>query len=136
MHPSSACPSCPRRDKSSALNELTTQHRALQAEAQAMAAETVRLRESLSSSQQRAQRAEVLTVSLQAQCAAFEGQQAALTEEAERLRSDLQQVGAGAWSGMRHGAGRGGASAWTCMDACFLPPCCRRYVAIQLRLLL
>ncbi|KAL4437050.1 hypothetical protein ABPG75_004189 [Micractinium tetrahymenae] len=78
-------------DKSSALNELTAQHRVLQADAQAMAAEGAQLRESLSASQQRAQRAEDLGLSLQAQCAALQEQEAALADEVEQLRSDLQQ---------------------------------------------
>lgn len=68
------------------------QHRALQADAQAAAAEAAQLRESLSASQQRAQRAEDLGVSMQAQCAASGAQQAALAEEVGQLRSDLQQA--------------------------------------------
>ena len=80
------------RDKAAAHNELSQQHRELQEDSKALAASNAQLQAALATSQQRAQQAETLAVGLQAEWQAEQAGQAALQEEAERLRAELQQA--------------------------------------------
>ena len=83
------------RDKAAAHNELSQQHRELQEDSKALAASNAQLQAALATSQQRAQQAETLAVGLQAEWQAEQAEQAgqaALQEEAERLRAELQQA--------------------------------------------
>ena len=91
MHAASCTQFC--RDKAAALNELSQQHRGLQEDAKALSADKQQLQAALAAAEQRAQRAEDLSTGLQARCQAGEQLQAALQEEVESLRAELQQVG-------------------------------------------
>jgi Skp family chaperone for outer membrane proteins len=72
--------------------ELSQQHRALQEDSKALAASNAQLQAALAASQQRAQQAENLAVGLRAEWQAGQAGQAALQEEVERLRAELQQA--------------------------------------------
>ena len=71
---------------------MTAAHRSLSADSQGLRADLATLRDQLEVATARVQRAEDLGVSLQAQCSDGLAAQAALSEEVERLRSELQQV--------------------------------------------
>lgn len=88
-----------RRDKAAAHAELSAQHRGLQEERRGLAADKAALEAALAEARQRAQQAETLGTGLQAECAAGRELAAALQEEAEELRGELQQVRASAVAG-------------------------------------
>lgn len=88
------CPA-PCSNKTAAHAELSKQHHSLQEASGALASDNEQLRAALAAAQQRAQQAETLGAGLQAECAASRQLQAALQEEASRLKTELQQVSTG-----------------------------------------
>lgn len=107
-HPQHLCPATlpsipPCRDKAAAHADLSDQHHLVQEERRGLAADKAALEAALAEARQRAQQAETLGAGLQAECGAGRQLAAALQEEADELRGELQQ--ARCWGVPWEGAG-------------------------------